>query len=303
MIWKSLGLLFDVKSNYEWMNSHAALPTVIKISNEYFRIFFSTRDTFNRSHTTFVDLNMQDWRPGKKLIHTQKVSTFSPGKIGLFDDCGVTVSTFLKTKSGLYAYYLGWTNKKTTLFSNEIGIAYVDKNYKFSRIQNLPIYGRTEDEPLTFGYPTIFKFNNKISMYYDGIKEWNLENPTKYKFNLREATLNKRNKWILTNKELIKLKLNERAITRSSFMILDGKLIMIYSLDVAGKYELAAAYRNNKGKWTGMNNFTFVNSGHEWDSIQNCYPSIFESNNEFYMLYNGNGYGKSGFGIAKLFEY
>ena len=303
MIWRSLGLLFDFESKYEWMNSHASLPTIINISNEYFRIFFSTRDIFNRSHTTFVDLNLQYWRPGNKLIHTQKKPTFSPGKIGLFDDCGVTVSTFLKTKSGMYAYYLGWTQKKTTLFSNEIGIAYVDKNYNFNRIQNLPIYGRTEVEPLTFGYPTILKYNNKISMYYDGIKKWNLKNQASYKFNLREAIYNKKDKWIFTNKELIKLKSNERAITRPTFMILNKKLIMIFSLDVAGKYELAAACQNNNGKWSRMNNFTFVNSGQEWDSIDNCYPSIFESNNQYYMLYNGNGYGKSGFGIAKLFDY
>jgi hypothetical protein len=303
MIWKSLGLLFDVQSKYEWMNSHAALPTVIKISNEYFRIFFSTRDTSNRSHATFVDLNFQHWNPGKKIIHTQKKPTFSPGKIGFFDDCGVTVSTFLTTKSGMYAYYLGWAQKSTTPFSNEIGIAAVDKNYNFSRIQNLPIYGRTEEEPLTFGYPTILKFNNKISMYYDGIKEWNPQNPSMYKFNLREAILNKKNKWIYSNKELIKLKSNERAITRPAFMILGKKLIMIYSLDVAGKYEFAAACKNKEGKWIRLRNFTFINSGYEWDSIDNCYPSIFESNNEFYMLYNGNGYGKSGFGIAKLLDY
>jgi hypothetical protein len=31
-----------------------------------------------------------------------------------------------------------------------------------------------------------------------------------------------------------------------------------------------------------------------------CYPAVFELNGNTYMLYNGNGYGKTGFGIAIL---
>ena len=31
-----------------------------------------------------------------------------------------------------------------------------------------------------------------------------------------------------------------------------------------------------------------------------CYPNVFEMDNEIYMLYNGNAFGKYGFGLAKL---
>ena len=31
-----------------------------------------------------------------------------------------------------------------------------------------------------------------------------------------------------------------------------------------------------------------------------CYPFIFDHGGERYMLYNGNDYGKTGFGIAQL---
>ena len=33
-----------------------------------------------------------------------------------------------------------------------------------------------------------------------------------------------------------------------------------------------------------------------------CYPNIVEANNKVYMFYNGNGFGKSGFGVAELEE-
>ena len=37
-----------------------------------------------------------------------------------------------------------------------------------------------------------------------------------------------------------------------------------------------------------------------WDSEMICYPFIFDHLDRRYMLYNGNGYGKTGFGIAVM---
>ena len=35
-----------------------------------------------------------------------------------------------------------------------------------------------------------------------------------------------------------------------------------------------------------------------WDSEMIEYPFVFDHKNDRYMLYNGNGYGKTGFGLA-----
>jgi hypothetical protein len=39
-----------------------------------------------------------------------------------------------------------------------------------------------------------------------------------------------------------------------------------------------------------------------WDSEMICYPCVFEHKGIRYMLYNGNGYGRTGFGLAVLEE-
>jgi hypothetical protein len=39
---------------------------------------------------------------------------------------------------------------------------------------------------------------------------------------------------------------------------------------------------------------------HGWDSEMVCYPYVFDHAGSRYMLYNGNGYGRTGFGIAIL---
>ena len=35
-----------------------------------------------------------------------------------------------------------------------------------------------------------------------------------------------------------------------------------------------------------------------WDSEMTCYPCAFTHKSRLYLAYNGNGYGRSGFGLA-----
>ena len=38
----------------------------------------------------------------------------------------------------------------------------------------------------------------------------------------------------------------------------------------------------------------------DWDSDMLCYPHVFECDGEVYLLYNGNEFGRYGFGLAVL---
>ena len=56
-----------------------------------------------------------------------------------------------------------------------------------------------------------------------------------------------------------------------------------------------------------MDNWEIIESGINisnkgWDSEMVCYPYVFEYKDKLYMLYNGNGYGKTGIGLAILEE-
>ena len=45
-----------------------------------------------------------------------------------------------------------------------------------------------------------------------------------------------------------------------------------------------------------------VGEAGEWDADMVCYPYVFQHKGKTYMLYNGNGNGKSGFGLARMDE-
>ena len=66
-------------------------------------------------------------------------------------------------------------------------------------------------------------------------------------------------------------------------------------------YRIGYAESIDSKIWTRKDDESGINiSETGWDSEMICYPSVFTLNSRTYMLYNGNGYGKSGFGLAVL---
>ena len=66
-------------------------------------------------------------------------------------------------------------------------------------------------------------------------------------------------------------------------------------------YKIQSASSSDAIHWNlndSLNELQTSNSG--WDSKMVAYPYVFEHKKNMYMLYNGNGFGKTGFGLAKL---
>ena len=66
-------------------------------------------------------------------------------------------------------------------------------------------------------------------------------------------------------------------------------------------YKLGYAFSDDLSNWTrdDSNSGLDVTAG-DWDSDMMCYPHIFQCNDQVYLLYNGNEFGKFGFGLAVL---
>ncbi len=66
-------------------------------------------------------------------------------------------------------------------------------------------------------------------------------------------------------------------------------------------YKIGYAYSNDLINWTredSKSGIEYSQSG--WDSSMHHYPHVFSLNNKLHMLYNGNDFGKYGFGLAIL---
>ncbi len=66
-------------------------------------------------------------------------------------------------------------------------------------------------------------------------------------------------------------------------------------------YRIGYAESMDGLSWRRMDESAGIDvSSSGWDSEMICYPKVFRHKERYYMLYNGNGYGKTGFGLAVL---
>jgi hypothetical protein len=66
-------------------------------------------------------------------------------------------------------------------------------------------------------------------------------------------------------------------------------------------YRIGYAYSNDLTNWERADSEAGIDvSDQGWDSQMQCYPHAFELERKIYMLYNGNEFGRFGFGLAVL---
>ena len=65
-------------------------------------------------------------------------------------------------------------------------------------------------------------------------------------------------------------------------------------------YRIGHAYSDDLVRWTREDDGTIEGTPGEWDSDMQCYPNVFEHQGRVHMLYNGNEFGRHGFGLATL---
>jgi len=74
-----------------------------------------------------------------------------------------------------------------------------------------------------------------------------------------------------------------------------------FRVNSENSYRMGYAFSKDGLTWTRNDEEGRIDpSEDDWDSEMICYPHIFEVDNKVYMLYNGNEFGKYGFGLAKL---
>ena len=302
--WKKVGLIIKPPFKKKWMNSHLAVPFAEKISNGKFRIYYCVRDKKNKSHiiSNYYNLN------NKKIISNINSKTLlKPGKLGEFDETGVTPTWVLEYKNNKYLYYVGWRPAGSVRLSLFIGLAIKKKrNSKFKKIGNFPILERSKIDPFLTATLSILKEKNKFKMWYVSGEGWIKikNNQTIPKYNIKYAESKDCINW--TRKGIVCLNFkskSEFAIARPSVIKLKNYYCMWYCHKSLNKeYSIGLAISKNGKKWKRMDNMcnSLNNKRHTWEKEMVAYPHVVRNKNELIMFYNGNGYGKTGIGIAKL---
>ena len=298
MQWIKQGVIFE-PPHLDWMVTHAMLPFVEELADHY-RVYFSGRDEEGRARIGFFEIDMDQ---PQTILRVCDKPIVGLGALGTFDDHGVTVAWVVSHRNRKYLYYSGWSLGVTVPFYFYVGLAVSeDGGASFHRISSAPILERNEIDPYLTAAPCILIENNVWRMWYVSCSRWELENDQpKHYYHIRYAESSDGIRWDRRGIVCIDYQSpDEFAIARPCVIKDDDVYRMWYSY--RGKsYRIGYAESKDGIRWERKDDQVGIDvSGSGWDSEMTEYSFVFDHNNERYMLYNGNGYGKTGIGLALL---
>ncbi|WP_113261284.1 hypothetical protein [Agrobacterium cavarae] len=295
--WTKLGLIYSPRHDEQY--THAAVPIADHISGDLFKIYFTSRDRSNRSITRNLVL---DIKKPNEILELGAIPVLVPGNLGEFDDDGAMATWLSKHGGREYLYYIGWNRGQTVPFRNSIGLATADKPGEFARYSPGPILDRTMCEPHFVASCCVLPSSDKWRMWYLSCTGWRLvDNQPQHRYHIKYAESVDGVHWQRNGVVAIDYKNeNEYAISRPSVMQDDDCWRMWYSYRGA-RYRIGYAESSDGIEWKRRDPDCCLNvSASGWDDEMIEYPHVFDHDGSRYMLYNGNGYGKTGFGLAVL---
>lgn len=284
--------------------THGSHPCAIHIKDDLFIIAFTARDENQRSH---IFLNYAEVINGEvKLIDDPKLA-LKYGEPGFFDCDGVISACLVKHDSSYYLYYVGWQNLPNSFWICDTGRTILDvENLKLTREFNGPVLGRDKDNPL-FAAATAFLVENDLwrTWYNSGLAWVKTEDQWKHFYGIHYAESSNGIDWKCSPGMCIPFKDKyEYAFGRPSVIKIDNNFYMWFahreSVNVK-TYRMGFAFSTDGYTWQRNDDISGIDISNEgWDSQMICYPSVFKHKNNIYMLYNGNNYGETGFGLAVM---
>lgn len=300
--WRKLGLLYypPEKGQHEKLLSHAANPLPVHLQGDVFRVFYSGRDKDNRSSVGAVDVDILQ----RSIVKEHYEPFFENGQPGSFYADGVSIGNCYVANGVRYMLFMGWQAPNNGHWRGDLGRLVVKDDLTLQLASPLPFLASDKVDPISLSYPFVIKREDgSFTMWYGSTRTWNAGNG-----------------------EMLHV-INSASSVDGHFWHREG-LAVPYELGVAqafsrptvvrnndGGYEMWFSYRSGSGEkyrigyaqsetgkdWKLAVDSAGINvSPDGWDSEMIEYPFVFDHADKRYMLYNGNGYGKTGFGLAVL---
>ena len=301
------GLVYKPHNNKAWSMSHAQVPTVDVVDEKTWRVYYATRDAENRSRTSYIDVEAGN---PTRVLHVHDQPVLSLGRLGAFDDCGVMPSWVVTDNDLKYLYYIGWTVRNTIPYHNSVGVAVSrDGGNTFSRLSEGPLLGTTFSEPFFTGTSCVLVEDGLWRMWYLSCTKWEIheDKPEPY-YHIKYAESQDGINWVREGIVAIDYTSEEEGgIVKASVLKENEQYKMWYSYrashgyrrDVNKSYRIGYAESRDGKSWTRKDDAAGIDvSDSGWDSQMLAYPHVVSHGDTKFMFYNGNGFGRSGFGYA-----
>ncbi len=310
--WIKKGLVYSPNGKNGFDRSHCHKPTPLIIDDATVRVYFGVRDENSKTRTTFVDLSADDL---SRVIYIHDKPVIDLGKIGCFDDSGANVCSVVRKDSKIYMYYIGWNPSTTVHTRNSIGVIFSEDNgLTFHRVYDGSILDRDKLEPYYTGAVDVkYDEEEKIwKMWYTSGSEWKIvDGKPEIFYHIKYAVSKNGIDWDKAYTTCIKPVNDIECTARPSVIKENGIYRMWYSkrnitafrTDYRNGYRGGYAESDDGINWRRMDSefgLDITGSPDDWDGLAIAYPYVIRIKGKLVMFYNGNGFGKTGFGFAIL---
>lgn len=317
MRWTKLGRIFD-PADHELPGNcvgFAQSPQAL-VFPDFVRIYFSTRERDPaggkyRSHVAFVDME-------KDLSRSLRVSdrtVIELGGLGCFDEHGIFPMNVLRHGGRIHAYTCGWNRRVSVSVDTAIGLAFSDDDgLSFRKLGQGPVLGPSPGEPFLVGDPFVVVHEGLFHMWYIFGTAWTRlragEAPDRT-YKIGHATSRDGIAWRKDEgRRIVEDRLGpDESQALPTVVRIGARWHMLFcyrqSTDFRHNrergYRIGYAWSDDAECWTREDESAGIDvTPGAWDSDMLCYPHVFECDGRVYLLYNGNEFGRHGFGAAVL---
>lgn len=303
MRWRKLGRLFPADLGDgelpAWMGRYAALPVPLVTSSGGLRVFFSGRDANQRGVIGACRLDPDSLAPLPRSATATPLVT--PGPLGTFDDSGCTVSCVVEHGGRQCLFYTGWSLGRTVPFHYAIGLAVSDDGEVFRKHSLAPLLGLHPVDPYLCASPWILREGSRWRMWYVSGVGWE-ETPAgpRHLYLVKHAESGDLLTWHRSDRICIELRRPQEYAIGRPCVLFDGGLYRMWYCARGEAYRIGYAESSDGLAWERRDEIAGIEpSASGWDSEMQAYPAVWKHDGRWLMLYNGNGYGATGFGAAE----
>jgi hypothetical protein len=315
MKWHKIGLVFDTTKHSLPLDceSFAQSPQTLLLKDRV-RVYFSSRKTDNANGKFLSHICWVDFDPSFQSIIQHNVKPVIPlGDLGSFDEHGIFPISITQVDQRILAYTCGWNRRSSVSVDTATGLAEsFDGGQSFEKFGNGPILAASLHEPMLVGDSFVRKFGNNWHMWYIFGQRWlpaTSQEPPARVYKIAHAISENGIDWIKNEGHAIIADVlhQDECQALPSVAYFQGKYHMVFCFREATDfrtnplrgYRLGYAWSIDLLTWHRDDSaIEMPTMTGDWDHDMRCYPHFFVAHDKLHLLYNGNQFGRGGFGLA-----
>lgn len=317
MRWRKLGKLFEPQ---QFKLPHGCVdfaqsPQALVLDDRV-RIYFSTRHLEPGtgkflSHIAYVDVS----KALDRILGVSEHTVIELGKRGCFDEHGIFPMHVMRHGDAVYGYTSGVNRRASVPVDTAIGLAISrDQGRSFQRLGDGPVLAPSLYEPCIVADPFVRVIGGAFHMWYifgTGWKQAATDAAPDRLYKIGHAQSPDGIRWTCGDgAQIVESRLGpDECQALPTVIEIDGRHHMWFCYRQTHDfrknrergYRIGHAWSDDLNTWVRNDEQLGIDlSEADWDSQMLCYPHVFECEGQVYLLYNGNEFGKYGFGVAVL---